>query len=53
MDIGYRTVNGKKTDNLAIIVYVANKHDGSPEDTLPAEIEGVPIDVVQKSFAAF
>ena len=53
VDIGYKTVGGKKTDILAIIVYVANKHDVSPEKTLPTEIEGVPVDVVQKSYAAF
>ena len=53
VDIGYKTVSGKKTDILAIIVYVANKHDVSPEETLPAEIEGVTVDVVQRSYAAF
>ena len=54
VDIGYKTVGGKKTSILAIIVYVANKHDVSPEEeTLPIEIEGVPVDVVQKSYAIF
>ena len=53
VDIGYKTVSGKKTDILAIIVYVARKHDVSPEESLPVEIEGVPIDVVQRSYAAF
>ena len=54
VDIGYKTVGGKKTGILAIIVYVANKHDVSPkEETLPIEIEGVPVDVVQRSYAIF
>ena len=53
VDIGYKTVDGNKTDILAIIICVANKHDVSLEETLPTEIEGVPVDVVQMSFAAF
>lgn len=54
VDIGYKTVGGKKTDILSIIVYVANKHDVSPEEEmLPTEIEGVPVDVVQRSYATF
>ncbi len=54
VDIGCKTVGGKKTGILAIIVYVANKHDILPkEETLPIEIEGVPVDVVQRSYATF
>jgi hypothetical protein len=48
--IGYRYINGKKTDMLCIVCYVKEK---KPEeklrknDIIPKEIEGIPVDVVE------
>ena len=53
VNIGFKTVNGEKTDELAIIVYVKKKGDVSPEEALPTEIEGVPVDVVQRTYKLF
>jgi len=52
VDIGQKTVDGEKTDQLAIVVYVSEKKDVPSEDQVPAEIQGVPTDVVQRSFRA-
>ncbi|MHA2403985.1 MAG: hypothetical protein ACXADH_13400 [Candidatus Kariarchaeaceae archaeon] len=48
--IGKKTVKGKETDDLAIIVSVELKVDEAElpeEDLLPEVLEGVPIDVQQ------
>ena len=48
--IGYRTRADLLTDELALIVLVDRKYRPeqlSPEDLLPAEIDGVPLDVQQ------
>lgn len=48
--IGYRYIDGKKTDELCIICYVKEK---KPEDKLrkqeiiPKKIEGISIDVIE------
>ena len=47
--IGYKQVNGERTDELGIVCYVTEK---KPEgklrkrDIIPKEIEGIPTDVV-------
>lgn len=46
--IGFRQRSGELTDELAIIVSVTHKvpmEDLAPEDQIPSEIEGVPVDV--------
>lgn len=42
--IGYKYVNGKKTDVLAILIYV--EHENSVTLTLPSQIKGVPTDII-------
>jgi len=46
--IGWRHRRGKPTDELAIIVSVTHKvprEQLDPEDVIPSELEGVPVDV--------
>jgi hypothetical protein len=50
VDIGPQVVAGKKTDSLAIRVYVASKQEVPVERQIPAEIEGVPVDVIERRF---
>lgn len=46
--IGYKRVGGTATGQLAIRVYVVVKSDEiADDDRVPAEIEGVPTDVVE------
>ncbi|MGH8948601.1 MAG: hypothetical protein ACRDXF_07050 [Acidimicrobiia bacterium] len=50
VDIGYKEVDGKPTDVIAIRVLVQNKRDVRPEDRIPEAIEGFPTDVIQRRF---
>ena len=46
--IGFRQEGGMRTDKLALVIMVERKLPASqlaPRDLIPAEIEGVPIDV--------
>lgn len=46
--VGLRQVGGAQTDTLAVVVLVEHKLPGiqiAPKDLIPAEIEGVPVDV--------
>jgi hypothetical protein len=46
--VGYRQRGGQQTDELGLIVMVENKLPStqlSPQDVIPSEIEGVPVDV--------
>ncbi|GAB4370743.1 MAG: hypothetical protein Kow0042_13130 [Calditrichia bacterium] len=48
--IGYKTVQGTKTDSLSIICSVKAKQspaDLSAEDLIPADVEGIPTDVLE------
>ena len=52
VDVGYKFVNGKPTDELAIRVHVGEKQLESAleaEQVLPRDVEGVPIDVIQSN----
>jgi hypothetical protein len=51
--LGHKTVGGQKTDVPAIVVYVERKRDVAATDRIPASFEGVPTDVVQRTFKAF
>lgn len=46
MDVGYKYVNGKMTDRLAIRVFVDKKEDVPAADLIPITIEGIPTDVI-------
>ncbi len=50
VDIGKKIVGGDKTDELAIRVYVEEKRDVPPEEMIPAMIDGVKTDVIQRKF---
>ncbi len=50
VDIGPKIVGGKKTGELAIRVYVAEKKDVPPKQRIPEEIDGVSTDVIQLKF---
>jgi hypothetical protein len=46
--VGYKFVNGKRTDKLAIVVMVREKVSENVlalEEIIPGEIDGVPVDV--------
>lgn len=48
--IGYKTQDGHQTQEVAIVVSVKNKvplSELKPDDRIPPEIEGVPVDVVE------
>jgi hypothetical protein len=48
LGVGLRHAGGKRTDEIALVVMVSKKvprQSLSPEDILPAEIDGVPVDV--------
>lgn len=50
VDVGPKYINGKKTDIMAIRIYVAEKKAVPPAETLPTEIQGVPTDVRERRF---
>lgn len=46
--VGFRTVGGQRTDDIALVVMVTQKLPRAqldPRDILPREIEGIPVDV--------
>lgn len=53
VDVNYKQVKGKKTGDLAIVVYVEKKGTFEEQDRIPATIQGIPTDVVERRFAAF
>jgi hypothetical protein len=50
VDVGYKYVDGKKTDVLAIRVYVQKKRDMPEKDAIPQMIQDVPTDVIERHF---
>lgn len=47
--VGFKEVRGEVTPRVALRVYVARKlplEDMAPEDILPLEIDGIPVDVL-------
>jgi hypothetical protein len=50
VSVGYKQVGGKQTGTLAIIVYVEKKQDVPAQDAIPAEVQGIPTDVVEARF---
>ena len=51
VDIGYKYVGGKKTDVLAIRIYVEKKKKDVPEkEMIPKKINNIPTDVIERRF---
>ena len=51
VDIGCKVIDGKKTDILAILIYVEEKKmDVHEEHMIPKQIQGIPTDVIQRKF---
>lgn len=50
VDIGPKCVDGQDTGILAIRIYVERKEDLPEELALPKEIQGIPTDVIERSF---
>jgi hypothetical protein len=50
VDIGWKIVDGEKTDQLAIRVHVEEKKDVPEDQMIPDEIDGIPTDVIQHKF---
>ncbi len=50
VDVGYKYVGGKKTDVLAIRVYVKQKRDVPEKYAIPKKIRGIPTDVIEREF---
>ncbi|MET0340203.1 MAG: hypothetical protein ABW252_04345 [Polyangiales bacterium] len=50
VDIGFKEVGGQPTDQVAIRVLVAQKRDVPAADRVPADIDGVPTDVIERVF---
>jgi hypothetical protein len=53
LDIGYKEVGGQRTDVLAIRVIVEAKRDVPSAERIPAEIDGIRTDVIQRGFVQF
>jgi len=50
VDVGYKYVDGKKTDVVAIRVYVKKKRDVPEKDAIPKKIRDIPTDVIEREF---
>lgn len=51
VDVGYKYVGGKPTDQIAIRVHVSKKkRTVAQNEMIPAEIDGVPTDVIERTF---
>lgn len=51
--VGVKEVDGQLTDQIGIKVYVKEKkpvEDITSEEMIPSEVEGIPVDVVQRKF---
>jgi hypothetical protein len=53
VDVGYKYVNGEKTDEIAIRVHVSKKKRGLAEnEKIPDEINGIKTDVIEGTYDA-
>jgi hypothetical protein len=51
VDVGYKEVGGRTTDELSIRVHVAQKRKSVPKgEQVPAQIDGVPTDVLERKY---
>ena len=54
VDVGYKYVNGKRTDQIAVRVHVAKKKKNvDKKDMIPAEINGVKTDVIEGTYEPY
>jgi hypothetical protein len=54
VDVGYKYVKGKRTDEIAIRVMVEKKKENVPaEERIPEQIEGIKTDVIQRVIVPF
>lgn len=52
VDVGYKYVDGKKTDEIAIRVHVSKKKNVAEGETVPKEINGIKTDVIEGTYEA-
>lgn len=52
VDVGYKYVDGKKTDEIAIRVHVSKKENVAEGETIPKEINGIKTDVIEGTYEA-
>jgi hypothetical protein len=52
IDIGYKYVGGRKTDEIVIRVHVREKRAVPPEQQVPTTLDGIKTDVLQEEFKA-
>lgn len=50
IDVGNRIVEGDPTAEFVIRIYVANRKEISPEIEQITEIEGVPVEIIERHF---
>jgi hypothetical protein len=50
VDVGRRSIDGKQTEELAIRIYVRDKKLALQTLKLPSELQGVPVEVVERDF---
>lgn len=50
VDVGSRLESGRPTEVLAIRIYVASKASAPPAIRSLEQVEGVPVDVIERSF---
>ncbi|ASZ69454.1 hypothetical protein [Bacillus cereus] len=48
VDVGFKYVEGKRTDEIAIRTFVKKKENVNPEDEVPRTIDGVKTDVIEE-----
>ena len=54
VDIGYKYVDGKMTDQICLRVHVAKKKaDLSPEQRVPTMVHGIPTDVIEGTYKTY
>ena len=49
LGVGYLSIDGVKTDKLAIRVYVGSKAS-LKKGVIPAEIKGIPTEIIERDF---
>lgn len=50
VDVGFKVVDGQKTQVVAIRVHVGKKAEIEGDGAIPTEIEGIPTDVLESRF---
>src|SRR5882757_4979794 len=48
--VGHKWTGGKRTDQIAVQVFVKEKKTVPKPQAIPAEINGVPTDVIERTF---